>query len=108
MKVEGGKNKFNELVLLSDSFLLALDDLFVDGNLQCQSLLDLHKFLILRPQPLNLPVEEANLGVFRLDLSKTRKVRVETILVERQHSPGTGRWLPAPPACQSDQPPSKW
>ena len=34
-------------------------------------MLDLHQFLIVRPQPLNLPVKEADLGVFRLDLKET-------------------------------------
>ena len=55
-------------LLLSDSLLLALDDLFVDGNLQGQSLLDLHQFLVVCPQPLNLLVEQTNLALFRLDL----------------------------------------
>ena len=64
--------RWNKSYILSDSLLLPLDDLFVDGNLQGQSLLDLHQFLIVRPQPLNLPVEEADLAVFRLDLQDTR------------------------------------
>ena len=57
-----------EQTLLSDPLLLPLDDLFVDGDLQCQGLLDLHQFLVVRPQPLNLLVEQTNLALFRLDL----------------------------------------
>ena len=62
------KAKVWEQKLLSDPLLLPLDDLFVDGDLQCQGLLDLYQFLVVRPQPLNLLVEQTNLALFRLDL----------------------------------------
>ena len=65
-------------------------------------MLDLYKFLVVRPQPLNLPVEEADLGVFRLDLSKTRKVRLETILNLRQERTLTWDLKVAP--CSSSFP----
>ena len=67
------KARWNKSYILSDSLLLSLDDLFVDGNLQRQSLLDLDKFLVVRPLPLNLPVEEADLALFRLDLMERRR-----------------------------------
>ena len=70
VKARGQREPKKYPILLSDSLLLALDDLFVDGNLQGQSLLDLDQFLVVRPQPLNLPVEEADLAVFRLDLKE--------------------------------------
>ena len=84
--------RWNKSNILSDSLLLALDDLFVDGNLQRQSLLDLHQLLVVRPQPLNLPVEEANLALFRLDLMERRsegqKVR-QLYPLQTQYKPET-------------------